>query len=66
MAFLDTTGLERLWQHIVSKINESLSNIPQATDSEILAMMIEEGAFPVVYTEDGAVLCSATNEILMI
>lgn len=36
------------------------------TDMEILSMMLEEGALPIIQTEDGAVLTVASNEILMI
>ena len=51
---------------VSEQISAAIADIPYATDSEILAMMLEEGAFPVIQTEDGSVLCSAENEILMI
>lgn len=40
--------------------------IPTATNEEVYAMMLEEGALPIIQTEDGAVLTIAENEILMI
>ena len=40
--------------------------IPTATNEEVYAMMLEEGALPIIQTEDGSVLTVAENEILMI
>lgn len=43
-----------------------VSDLAFATTEEVYAMMLEEGALPVIQTEDGAVLTIASNEILMI
>ena len=51
---------------VADQIASAIADIPYATDEEIYAMMIEEEALPVIQTEDGSVLCSAENEILMI
>lgn len=51
---------------VADQIAAAIADIPYATDEEIYAMMIEEEALPVIQTEDGSVLCSAENEILMI
>lgn len=53
--------------NVISSTYATKEEIPEAaTDPEILSMMLEEDALPVVQTEDGFVLCSAENEILMI
>ena len=42
MAFLDKTGLERLWLHIVSKANEVLTSAKSYTDTEITEWVGDE------------------------
>ena len=59
-------GLKQLDEKYIPDSIARTSDLVFATTEEVYAMMLEEGALPVIQTEDGAVLTVASNEILMI
>lgn len=65
-SFLDVEGLEYLWAHTVSKINESEQRLVslQVTEEQIMSIFFELGVLEPVTDENGYILTELNNVIL--
>lgn len=68
MAFIENTGLERLWGHIVHRLSlkadkEDLNKIEKTISFDEIEILAEAGVADPVADENGQVLTDANNII---
>lgn len=63
MAFLENTGLERVWGHIVHRLSQKVDKSDIATDEDVLAMMTELDAVTPISDTNNKVYTSNDGKV---
>ena len=66
MAFLDKIGVERLWNHILIKLNNKVDKNHAATDDDIIELLVSMDMMPVITDADGNIMTDENDAILLV
>jgi hypothetical protein len=58
-------AFERLWQHIIAKLNTKIDKTEIATNDEVIDMLAQEDMLPAVVDSDGGILSDENGNVIL-